>query len=211
MNGFMRALRNFTRAGERDVLDALRAQADAARQAATLCAAVALDADPPANAGDRIRTIERDGDEARHRVSELLTTTLAVPIDREDSARLSRSIDDVVNNLRDFVVEHELYGVRHPALLLEPVLDRVSEGVDALTRSIDALGQSPKDAGEAARRIRRNGVRDAYQRAMADLLQGEVTAEVLQQRELLRRLDVVGLRLGEAADALSDGALKRRA
>ena len=33
--------------------------------------------------------------------------------------------------------------------------------------------------------------------------------EVLKCRELLRRLDVVGLRLNEAADRLSDAAVKR--
>jgi uncharacterized protein len=37
----------------------------------------------------------------------------------------------------------------------------------------------------------------------------EVTTEVLRRRELLRRVDVTGLRLAEAADALSDGAVKR--
>jgi hypothetical protein len=32
---------------------------------------------------------------------------------------------------------------------------------------------------------------------------------VVRRRELLRRLDVVGLRLNEAADRLSDAAIKR--
>ena len=35
--------------------------------------------------------------------------------------------------------------------------------------------------------------------------------EVIKAREILRRLDVVGLRLNEAADVLSDAAVKRRA
>ena len=35
--------------------------------------------------------------------------------------------------------------------------------------------------------------------------------EVLKVREVLRRLDVVGLRIGEATDALSDAAVKRSA
>jgi hypothetical protein len=37
----------------------------------------------------------------------------------------------------------------------------------------------------------------------------DVTMELIKRRELLRRLDVVGLRLIEAVDALSDGLLKR--
>jgi hypothetical protein len=44
---------------------------------------------------------------------------------------------------------------------------------------------------------------------MARVLRGDIDANTMRERELLRRLDVVGLRLGEAADALADGALKR--
>jgi hypothetical protein len=44
-------------------------------------------------------------------------------------------------------------------------------------------------------------------RLLAD--DGPVTAATLRRRELLRRVDVIGLRLGEAANALADGAVKR--
>jgi hypothetical protein len=52
-------------------------------------------------------------------------------------------------------------------------------------------------------------VRRLYQQQLAELLTEPLDNETLKRRELLRRLDVVGLRLGEAADALADGALKR--
>jgi len=45
---------------------------------------------------------------------------------------------------------------------------------------------------------------------MGALLHGDhVTMQTLRERELLRRLDVAGLRLATAADALISGALKR--
>lgn len=44
---------------------------------------------------------------------------------------------------------------------------------------------------------------------LADVLEGDVTTGMLRRRELLRRLDVVGLRFGEAVDALADAAVKR--
>ena len=47
--------------------------------------------------------------------------------------------------------------------------------------------------------------------ALAELFGGELVTEVLRVREVLRRLDVVGLRVAEAADALSDAAVKRSA
>ena len=55
-----------------------------------------------------------------------------------------------------------------------------------------------------------NEIRRLYDVRLARLFRGELTAEVLKSRELLRRLDVVGLRLNEAGDVLSDAAIKRR-
>jgi hypothetical protein len=45
--------------------------------------------------------------------------------------------------------------------------------------------------------------------AVGQLFEGEIDRITLKRRELLRRLDLVGLDLGYAADALADGRLKR--
>ncbi len=57
--------------------------------------------------------------------------------------------------------------------------------------------------------IKFRGAGHGVKALIAELLVGEVDVQMLRQRELLRRLDVVGLRFGEAADALADGSLKR--
>jgi hypothetical protein len=44
---------------------------------------------------------------------------------------------------------------------------------------------------------------------MARLLAEPLTSETLRRREVLRRLDIVGLRLSEAADHLATAAIKR--
>jgi hypothetical protein len=56
---------------------------------------------------------------------------------------------------------------------------------------------------------RKNDIRQRYQTAMQAILDEPLSTETLKRRELLRRLDVVGLRIREAADALADGAVKR--
>ena len=48
-----------------------------------------------------------------------------------------------------------------------------------------------------------------YDLQLAALYREPLSAATLKQRDLLRRLDVVGLRFGEAADILSDAAIKR--
>ena len=52
-------------------------------------------------------------------------------------------------------------------------------------------------------------VRRRYQVELARIFAEPLSPETLKRRELLRRLDVVALRLGEAVDALADGELKR--
>ena len=56
-----------------------------------------------------------------------------------------------------------------------------------------------------------NEIRRLYDVELGRLFRGELNMELIKLRELLRRLDVVGLRLNEAADVLSDAAVKRHA
>lgn len=152
--------------------------------------------------------IEHEGDDARAEVIGVMLSKLSTPLDREDLFRASRSIDDVLDNTRDFVREMTLWkatagessaeALRHVATSLEELRVGIASGMpeDVRTHGIAAR----KEAGQ---------VRRAYQRGLKELFEGELTMETLKTRELLRRLDVIGLRLAEAADALLDGLIKR--
>ena len=163
---------------------------------------------PTAVARRRVGAIEHEGDRRRAELIAILSGTFASPIDREDLFRTSRSVDDVLDNLRDFVREHDLFELGPQPLLLD-VLDAVADGVEELYIAASAISEDPRRMRAASLAARKNHIRVRYQLAMVDLLSGDVTAEMLRCRELLRRLDIIGLRLGEAADALADGAVKR--
>ena len=141
-----------------------------------------------------------------HQLSQALTT----PFDREDLFRVSRSVDDVLDNLRDFARELDLYGVEREELFV-PVIDAIIRGIEVLGDAIGGIVEQPTGTADAALAASKqsNEVRRLYQHQMAQLLDGDVSSGMLKRRELLRRLDVVGLRLGEAASALADGVLKR--
>jgi uncharacterized protein Yka (UPF0111/DUF47 family) len=159
-----------------------------------------------------MRDVEHEGDEGRSRLVAELTRALTTPIDREDLFRLSRSVDDVLDNLRDFIRAAHLFGVSGPEHLLR-LIEAIIEGVSQMRPAVLAMAHSPAAATEAALGAKKAGnqIRRYYDEEVARLLEGELTADMLRRRELLRRLDVVGLRLGEAADALADGAMKRGA
>lgn len=161
-------------------------------------------------AHDRMRDLEHDGDEARARLITELGTVLSTPIDVEDLFRISRSVDDVLDNFRDFVRECDLY---HPAGLefADPLAQAFVQGLEDFQPAIDRLASSAGALRDATFETRKGAtqIRRLYQEQLAELFDGPIDGETLKRRELLRRLDVVGLRLGEAAAALADGAFKR--
>ncbi len=162
------------------------------------------------DAREEMRALEHEGDDARAELVGHLGTVLTTPIDAEDLFRLSRSIDDVLDNLRDFVREVDLYRPDDLALEL-PLTQALADGVERLGEALDRL-RAPRGVARdstVATRKAAGHARRLYQEQLAVLFERPVGAETLKHRELLRRLDVVGLRLGEAADALADGVLKR--
>lgn len=158
---------------------------------------------------DRIEAMEEDADVALDEVLTTVSRSLSTPIDREDLFRLSRSLDDVVDNLRDFAVEAHRYGVGQPKRFVAP-LRALRVGCEALDGALKLLAGDASALAEAARDAKHaNKARDAFHDGMAELVAGDLSMDAIRDRELLRRLDVTGLRLGEAADMLASGALKR--
>lgn len=164
-----------------------------------------LDADQAAEA---MAAVAAEAERQRTASVGRLAGAFANPIDREDLFRLSRSIYDTSDNIADYVHELALFAVpAHPGQVA--MLEAIAEAFADLDQAIQAIVEDPLRIRAASLAVRRNEIRRRYQQAVAQALSGAVDAESLKNRELLRRLDVVGLRLGEAADALADGAVKR--
>jgi uncharacterized protein len=193
---------------ERDLVTGLQRQMEATAAGVGLALQVAEGGVRRGAARKQMRVIEHDGDEWRANVVHNLSRSVNTPIDREDLFRLSRSIDDVLDSLRDFVREYDLYKL-DPDPSLAKVLHAIEDATHRLSEAVALLRSRPKDVPEAALAAKKNLVRRRYQTAMAKLLKAPLTSTTLKQRELLRRLDGVGLRLGDAADAIADGAVKR--
>jgi uncharacterized protein len=186
-------------------------QADTAAKGARLAEAMTTGEVSAAEARTRMVDIEHKGDDQRAELVQELGHSLTTPIDREDLFRLSRSVDDVLDDLRDFVRESDLYGM-HSQPGVAPLLAAIAEGLEELRMAVENVVASPRTVPDDAQQAKKhcNRVRQLYQLQLAELFQGEVDVEMFKRRELLRRIDVVALRMGEAADALQDGVLKRR-
>jgi len=206
-----RAFGGLGRGGRTPVTAILERQLEETAKACKLARAVAEGSAVPGEAHERMAEIERGGDVLRGELVTRLAGAVVSPLDREDLFRLSRSIDDVLDNLRDFVREWDLYRFAGAASFVG-ILDAIAAGVDDLRLAVRTIVRGSDDTGQSALASKKSAdeVRRLYDAEVAHLFSGELTMEVLKSRELLRRLDVVGLRLNEAADVLSDAAVKRR-
>lgn len=199
-----------TGASDREVVACLGQQLTVARDAAGVAHRLMLGELPTEQARAEAVRIEQTGDETRDEVFGMLSRLLTTPMDREDLYRFSRSLENVTDNLRDFVREADLLGI-HDDGLLRPVVVAVGDALARMVAPLEAIDEDVGRAGQLAIATHReiNEVRRTYQRSLADLYEGELTMATLKRRDLLRRLDIVGLQLAEAVAALSDGAMKR--
>ncbi|WP_344437545.1 DUF47 domain-containing protein [Kitasatospora nipponensis] len=191
-------------------VDLLRLQLGVTRRAVTVVGAMTLDEISPADARELMTSIEHEGDDCRAELVDQLARSLVTPMDREDIYRLSRSIDDILDSLRDLVRGCDLYQVNDLARFA-PFLEALSAGIDHLELALIAFTDSRASVGRAVLAAKKscNRMRRLYQEQVAELFAREITADALKERELLRTLDTVGLHLGAAGDALADGVMKR--
>ena len=195
---------------DRQLVDLVVRQIETATDGARLAKAMVIGELAPAEARGRMSDVEHLGDKQRAALVVTLSESLTTPIDREDLFRMSRFVDDVLDELRDFVRETDLYGLPDQRTVA-PVLDTLMEGLDTLREALRQTVERDPHAGVTTLAAKKSGsrVRQLYQLELAELFRRPLDVELMKRRELLRRIDVVGIRLGEAADALADGIMKR--
>jgi uncharacterized protein len=157
---------------------------------------------------DEMNDVEHRGDEARRELVRSMRSTLTSHLEREDIFRISRSIDDVLDNLRDFVREISLWRVTlgHEAV---EALANVELSLKHLGRAVTIRSLSEARSESLAASRYANTLRRHYQDALAEIFSEALTMDTLKKRESMRRIDVIGLRLTEASDAILDGLIKR--
>jgi len=206
----LQLIRELTGRGRADLAAHVVRQIDATLEAAGLIEGVVGAAVPLDEAAIAMQSAEHRGDRARADLVEALATAFSTPIDREDLFRLSRSTDDVLDNLRDFLREVRLFAPENLTPCL-PLLQPVHDGLAHLRDGVVSMGGDGVvvELSTLATRKAATAIRRAYEEALAELFTVPISQETLKHREFLRRIDVAGLRLSEAADALADGWLKR--
>jgi hypothetical protein len=206
----VRFLQSFGPRASKELVARLLGQLGAGTSAVATITAMLKGEVAPEEAIAQLVDIEHEGDRQRAEFVDLLARTLVTPLDREDLYRCSRALDDLVDELRDFAREWRLIGGLDGVRLVR-VLDKLRGALGEATTVIAELGKAEELAdGMLVGALRAaNQVRMVHEDEITSLLQGEVTMEVLRSRELLHRLDAVGLHLVAALTILADSMVKR--
>jgi len=177
---------------------------------------------------ERVRELEKRGDELKARNEAILDKAFATPLDREDIFRAIVSIDHIINYAKTTVREMEVLEVQ-PDQYLQEMAELLKVGAEALQRGFAMLSTTPAEAeseAQAARKAERR-TEKVYRRAIAELFDAERLAriadekvesahagammaviEIFKRREIYRHLSNGADRLAHAGDNLHDIVVK---
>jgi len=157
--------------------------------------------------------LEKDADETRRLLIERLNKSFVTPIDREDIFTLSRAVDDILDYCYSTVDEMVVFNVK-PNAYLRSIVGILGEATDQINLAVLQLGKEPRAILDHASRAKKleNRVEEHYRKALSELFKGanEVSEvlDILKMREIYRHLSNAADRIDEAANVLSDIAVK---
>lgn len=161
----------------------------------------------------RVRQLEKAGDEVRRILVDELNRTFVTPIDREDLHALSRTVDDILDDTWFTINEMDILEVE-PNLHLQEMAQRLSQGAEEIKMAIERLSDHPGVASTHAIRAKAvcNDMETLYAKALADLFRKPKDLDnvivMLKLREIYRHLFHAGGRIGDAADTIDDIIVK---
>ena len=138
-----------------------------------------------------IRELESAGDDLTHEISNRLSTTFVVPMDRHDIQRLADALDDILDHQEATADLIELLPITEPFPWFRTLVQTLVAACGAVVRAVGDLQDLravPADVA-AIKRLEREGDW-IHHRAVAELYAGEHKAlEVLMWKDLLEQVE----------------------
>jgi uncharacterized protein Yka (UPF0111/DUF47 family) len=176
---------------ERAFYDLLEQAADGVAAGAVELDALVGDFEHAASHEERIRELERQGDDLTHKILGLLNTTFVTPFDRHDIHHLASSLDDVLDGQEAVVDLLELYRIQEPIPELRQQTEILMGATRAAAMAVRGL-RSPQATDRSwieILRYERDGDH-VFRRAVASLYSGDYKAmDVLKWKDILQEME----------------------
>ncbi len=168
------------------------------------------------NIGQRVEQIdefEHIGDNATHKIIELLHRTFVTPFDQEDMALLAHSLDDIVDLIHAAAVAMHIYKIDTPKEGAKELAGIIVTAAKEVEIALKQLRNQPKLKQVLEHCIEINRLENAadkvFRNAMAELFDNcNDTADIIKWREVLEHLESATDRCEDVANVLEGVALK---
>ena len=169
--------------------------------------------DNPREKARAIKKLERDGDEITHKIMETLHRSFVTPIDREDIALLTNSMDDMLDYMEGAVKRLFLYRIDQPTPRATEITYIINKVAIELSKAVPLLRYQGrlKEILPHCVEIHRleNEADDLQHAAVADLFEEETEVrEIIKWRDIYDNLERSVDRGEDVANVLEGIVLK---
>ncbi len=160
-----------------------------------------------------IKELEHKGDSITHEIIARLHRTFVTPLDREDIALLTKSLDDIIDFIDGAASAMLLYKVGRPGQRAKELADIIVQSAIEVEKAVLELRHKAKLKDILVRCVEINRLENAadvvYRAARAELFEDITdTADVLKWREIYESMESATDRCEDVANVLEGVALK---
>ncbi len=161
----------------------------------------------------RIVDLEHTGDDITHRIISQLHGTFVTPLDREDIAALTNSLDDIIDHIRDASDAMVIYKISHPTQRSKELTGVLVQTTLEVERAIPCLRRpsSLKNIREHCIEIHRleNEGDEVMRLAMGELFEdSEDVIEIIKWREIYEHIESAIDKCEDVANVLEGVMIK---
>lgn len=160
----------------------------------------------------RLKEIEHRGDLVVHSVFEALNQSMITPIDREDIARLTSSLDTVLDHTYAVALRFDMYEVRKPTKELVSLAEVLRDQVRFLDEALRHL-REPSERGKVRAKLvevhaLENRADEIANTAVAALFHQDDLKFLLKMKEIYEYAESATDKCEDAADVIRDVLVK---
>jgi hypothetical protein len=200
---------------ERKFFDLLEKQAKHMVRGAEMLVQGLEEWDNPEELRKRLKDVEHDGDQVVHDIYLQLNRTFITPIDREDIAALTGSLDDVLDFTYATVNHMVLYDIRSVPLPLREVARLLHDQTLHLSSAVGAL-RNLRNRQEMTKHLvevnrLENAADEVTNKAIADLFrpaEGKDAFFVMKMKDIYNYIETATDKAEDCADVIGDIAVK---
>lgn len=161
---------------------------------------------------EKVKELEKLGDQKRFELVQDLDKTFITPYDREDIYQLSKCLDDILDYYKTTIKEMEVYQIGQCPELSE-FFEVLITASDSIYEAVLHMEKEPTEAMQDALKAKKceNKVESLYRHSVMLLLESDDFKYIIKMREIYRHLSNCADRIDQTSDLICHILMKSTA